>query len=38
MYFNHYVYGNIRIEKGELHTGKDPETSLDVPLFELNYI
>ena len=28
MYFNNYVYGNIRVEEGELRTGEDPKTSL----------
>lgn len=28
MYFDNYVYGNIRVETGELLTGKDPKTSL----------
>ena len=28
MYFDSYVHGNIRVEAGELSTGKDPKTSL----------
>lgn len=28
MYFDNYVYGNIKVEAGELLTGKDPKTSL----------
>lgn len=28
MYFNNYVYGNIRVDTGEVHTGSNPKTSL----------
>lgn len=28
MYFDNYVYGNIKVEAGELLTGKDIKTSL----------
>lgn len=28
MYFDNYVHGNIRVEEGEVRTGKDPNTSL----------
>lgn len=28
MYFDNYVYGNIRVDEGELRTGEDPNTSL----------
>ena len=28
MYFNNYVYGNIRVDTGEVRTGSNPKTSL----------
>lgn len=28
MYFDNYVYDNIRVQEGEVHTGDDPKTSL----------
>ena len=28
MYFNNYVYGNIRVEAGDVRTGSNPKTSL----------
>ena len=30
MYFDNYVYGNIRVDVGELRMGRDPQKSLVV--------